>query len=334
MGLAGRGFPSGWFAVAHSAELRRGGVLTRRAFGRDLVVFRGEAAPAVLEAACPHMGAHLGHGSRVEGEAIRCPMHGFRFDGRGACLSTPYAGKVPPSARAKAFEVRERNGLVLIWHDAQGREPAWEVPEIDGSGFGAPRHRTLSFRGHPQETTENAVDLGHLGEVHGYRDVEVQRELHLEGARLAVRYGMTRASPFGLGHPIRAEFDIQAHGLGFSFVEVHVVGTGLHAQYFVSATPIDPERCEMRAAMRVDRGLRASRLHPALGLLPRPLALSLVARGAFQGFLSDIGQDVRIWEHKRYVDPPALAEGDGPIGRYRQWARQFYPAAPVERSPS
>ena len=25
-----------------------------------------------------------------------------------------------------------------------------------------------------------------------------------------------------------------------------------------------------------------------------------------------------------YVDPPALADGDGPVGAYRRWARQFY----------
>ena len=35
-------------------------------------------------------------------------------------------------------------------------------------------------------------------------------------------------------------------------------------------------------------------------------------------------QDRAIWENKIWLPVPALAEGDGPIGRYRQWARQFY----------
>jgi phenylpropionate dioxygenase-like ring-hydroxylating dioxygenase large terminal subunit len=329
--------PSGWFAIAHAGELKKGAILIRRAFGRELVAFRSATGtPAVLDAHCPHMGAHLGHGGRVDGEAIRCPMHGFTFDARGSCLSTPYAAKVPPTARARAYPVSERNELLLVWHDALGRAPSWEVPEVDGAGFGPPLHHTLAFRGHPQETTENAVDLGHLGEVHGYREVEVQREPHSDGAHLTVRYGMTRASPFGAGRAIRAEFDIHVHGLGFSFVEVRVLGTGLHTQHFVSATPVDAERCEMRVAMRMARALEPSRLHAALGLLPPALARSLVARGAFHGFLGDIQQDVRIWEHKRYVDPPALAEGDGPVGRFRQWARQFYPALPepAQRSPA
>jgi hypothetical protein len=35
---------------------------------------------------------------------------------------------------------------------------------------------------------------------------------------------------------------------------------------------------------------------------------------------------IAIWAHKRYVDRPALAAGDGPIGFYRKWTQQFYPA--------
>jgi len=32
-----------------------------------------------------------------------------------------------------------------------------------------------------------------------------------------------------------------------------------------------------------------------------------------------------------YVDNPALAKGDGPVGRYRQWARQFYYTGVIEK---
>jgi len=28
--------------------------------------------------------------------------------------------------------------------------------------------------------------------------------------------------------------------------------------------------------------------------------------------------------------PPVLAEGDGPVGKYRQWAKQFYRGADIE----
>lgn len=321
-------FPSGWYAVAYGHELTPGVVVSRRYFGRELVAFRdGDGRAAVLDAFCPHLGAHLGHGSRVDGGALRCPMHGFRFDREGRCLSTPYAAKAPPTARAGAWPVLERHGVVLVWHDAAGGPPAWEVPEVDAAGMGAPQWRSFDLAAHPQETTENAVDFGHLAEVHGYREIDVRNELKLDGPTLAVGYAMTRDSPFGAGGPVRAEFEIRAWGLGVSFVEVRVAGTTLHTHHHVFVTPKDGDRCDLRALIRVDETLRPARVHPALALLPRPIAARLVRRLAFAAFLNDIAQDFRVWEHKRYVDPPALAAGDGPLGRYRQWARQFYPAA-------
>ena len=35
-------------------------------------------------------------------------------------------------------------------------------------------------------------------------------------------------------------------------------------------------------------------------------------------------EDVVIFDHKIWVDPPALAPDDGPIVRFRRWASQFY----------
>ena len=35
-------------------------------------------------------------------------------------------------------------------------------------------------------------------------------------------------------------------------------------------------------------------------------------------------EDIVIFDHKVWVDPPALAPDDGPIVRFRKWAPQFY----------
>ncbi len=37
-----------------------------------------------------------------------------------------------------------------------------------------------------------------------------------------------------------------------------------------------------------------------------------------------VTQDIPIWNHKRYVDDPALCDGDEPIAKYRKWFSQFY----------
>jgi len=45
-------------------------------------------------------------------------------------------------------------------------------------------------------------------------------------------------------------------------------------------------------------------------------------------FVSEINkqiqEDTPIWEHKRFLPVPALADGDGPILKFRKWYAQFY----------
>ena len=47
---------------------------------------------------------------------------------------------------------------------------------------------------------------------------------------------------------------------------------------------------------------------------------------------AEINRDIPIWQHKRYLDRPALGPGEGSIGRYRKWTRQFY--SPPDQVPA
>ncbi|OXH81003.1 Rieske (2Fe-2S) protein, partial [Burkholderia multivorans] len=68
--------PFGWFCIGYSDEVAVGDVKPLRYFGKDLVMFRGESGEiGVLDAYCPHLGAHMGHGGTVEGDSLRCPFH-------------------------------------------------------------------------------------------------------------------------------------------------------------------------------------------------------------------------------------------------------------------
>ena len=37
-----------------------------------------------------------------------------------------------------------------------------------------------------------------------------------------------------------------------------------------------------------------------------------------------LGKDIEIWNHKTLLTKPVLVKGDGPIGKFRRWAKQFY----------
>jgi phenylpropionate dioxygenase-like ring-hydroxylating dioxygenase large terminal subunit len=132
---------------------------------------------SAIDPFCPHLGAHFGHGGTVEGETIRCPFHDFRFDVQGKCVATGYRTNPPPKARARTWPVREVNGVLVVYHDAEGRPLQWEVPERSTSGWTPLLSRAWTLHSHPQETTENSVDIGHLIVVHGYHAVETLSDL-------------------------------------------------------------------------------------------------------------------------------------------------------------
>jgi nitrite reductase/ring-hydroxylating ferredoxin subunit len=320
---AALGLPSGWFVAAMSEELPRERKLTTTFMSEELVLYRTASGEArAVSPVCPHLGAHLGRCGTVQGETLRCDFHGFRFDGSGACVATGYRTRPPRSARLAVRSVREQNGLILVHHDPSGRPASWAPPVLDMRGWSTPLFKRFRLRGHPQETTENSVDLGHFSTVHHYEDVRLLGPLRTEGAYLHARYTMKRGvGPFGrLGVAVTAEFDIHVHGLGYSFVEVDVVSHGFRLRHLVLSTPTEPGRVDLRFAVSAHvpggRGVA--------GLASRRALAEAVARIVKVMSVHDVEEDVRIWEHKRYLSRPALADGDGPVGAYRRWASQFY----------
>jgi phenylpropionate dioxygenase-like ring-hydroxylating dioxygenase large terminal subunit len=313
--------PSGWFCVGWSDELQPGGVLTRWLAGHELVLFRTRAGQAAaLDAHCPHMGAHLGHGGTVEDGTIRCPFHGFCFDTGGVCVKTGYGTKPPPKARMRAWPLLERHGVLLVFFDPLGGAPTWEVPEVDMAGWTRLRHHDFELRSHPQEIAENSVDLGHFQHIHGYEDIAEEATLETEGAYLHARYRFRRRRR-GVGgfRDISVSVEIHQHGLGYAFVEAQT-SIGMLGRQLVMCRPTQGDR----VVLHIGNSIRASSDgHWLLSLVPRPLLAAL----AFAEFRRDVQQDLIIWNNKRHITPPALALGDGPVGAYRKWARQFYAEA-------
>jgi len=315
MGRFPFGIPNSWFHVSYSDELAKGEVRPIRYFGRDLVLFRGEDGRAgVLDAYCPHLGAHLGHGGKVVGDTIQCPFHAWRFDRAGRCAEIPYAKRIPPKAEARAWPVQEVNGRIFVWHHAEGKPPDFEIPKIQG--WGDPewtsswqKYRWV-IRSQPQEVMENAVDWYHFQTVH-LMDPPKDRSHKFDG-KMFFWNVWTRKDVQTMGG-VSDDFSIEAQnwGLGFNFLTytgmfTTVVSAGL--------TPIDEETMEF-----------------ATGIIGRKDGRSeeetIVLLKAYMDDQSKaIEQDFAIWEHKMHRTQPVLCDGDGPIAEFRRWTRQFYSA--------
>ncbi len=304
-------YPKGWYCVAVSEELAPGEVRRIDYFGRPLVLFRTEGGESrVFDAHCPHLGAHLGVGGRVVGETLQCPFHAWRFGADGACVEIPYAKRIPPRARVRAWPVRERNGIVLVYHDEEGGEPDWEVPVLEGfeagrrDGWAPPERLRWTVRTRQQEMAENVVDPPHFRFVHGTLDVpsyEVEEAGHVFRA----------TSSSGVSTPqgaVDGRIEIECHAFGWGFTRfTGVVETLL----MTTGTPIDAEHVDLRLAFTV-------RERPEGGT-------SGVARAFIDEISRQFSQDIPIWENKVHLERPLLCEGDGPIPALRRWARQFYP---------
>jgi hypothetical protein len=274
----------------------------------------------------------MGIGGKVVGNTLRCPFHAFRYDTAGVCVATGYGTKPPLAARAHVWPLREVNGIVFVYADRQDRPPAWEPPALDTRGWTPLIHRIFDLHDHAQETVENSVDLGHFAIVHGYSDMTVRSQPIVDGAHFQTAYSASRPMPVvgRFGARVRFDFTIDLYGLGCSIVTIGVPSYGVTARLFVLATPTTPERINLGLALSLCEIKDPTRVHPLARYLPRQLLQELIARVMHQNIVHDARQDFVIWEHKRYTEPPALAQGDGPIGKFRLWARQFYaPLDPV-----
>lgn len=330
-------FPQGWFAAGFSDELKPGGVLTRPFLGGEVVLFRTEeGVAAASDPWCPHLGAHLGQG-RVEDGGLRCAFHGFRFGPDGACLGTGLNTRPPPRAKLSVRRLREANGILLVWHDPFGAAPAWDAPAVPAENFTPLATAAFRLSAHPQDVAESGVDLAHLSTLHGYRNVSATAPLEFDGQRLRVRYAL-RCDDGLFGRWSRAarmEVAVESWGLGYARVDIGVASHGFFLRSFLLATPVAEGELDLRIGASLRRDFVPARVNPLLGLMPRARAERRLLRSALDGVVRDLQRDFAVWSRKTHLDRPALAEGDAPIARFRQWARQFYPAfgLPTDRRP-
>ncbi len=341
--------PAGWFALAHLGELGPGRVVARRLAGRELVVFRTRSGKvAALSAHCPHLGAHLGHGGRVEGETIVCPFHGFRFDTLGSCVGTGYGTPPPRGLTTPCAELRLVGEVVLAWTSPEGAPPTFEVPPASADDVGPWSFARQHATGHPQETTENSVDRGHFTTLHGYASVEQLAPLAVDGPHLRIAYRARRPARIVAAgrRDLEIHYEIEAWGLGWSRVDVSVPRYGIRFGQLVLATPTGPGEVDVLLGVAVaDQGRRVggrpedrrSSERVLRGLVAQLLGSRgfrrVVSSGILGAVVLDVRQDARIWRHKAHVEQPALAVGDGPIVPYRRWASQFYAVGHGEEPP-
>jgi nitrite reductase/ring-hydroxylating ferredoxin subunit len=307
-------YPRGWFAVGSSDELALGEVRPVRYFGEPLVLFRSEdGAARVFDAYCPHLGAHLGHGGTVQGNELVCPFHGWRFGEDGACTGMPYGKRIPPAAKVRIWEVREKHGVIMVWYSAKGDMPDWEMPDFDDSNWTPCISRSWTIKGHTQEVCENTADFGHFRFIHQTNIMRPTSEPKIDGPFFTVSM---ESDPEALVPELRLDHPTTA-GNGFCFgpgltaADITAKDSGLEAMQRLYVTPVDERHIELRGVVTV-------------GKLDDREATIAYAKGLSEAVFEQWEADVPIWEHKVYRKTPALNDYESTIAVFRRWYEQFY----------
>ena len=326
-------FPEGWYYLASRKALDKAKLIRKTWMGTEIVIWGDTAGRVcVAEAYCPHLGADLGPaaGGRVRGDRLVCPFHGFEYDTGGRCVATPFAPPVR-AARLRVFETRELAGLIFAWWGIGERAPRWGLPAEgpDQTGWSDLIIWTSRFAGHPQETTENSVDLAHLRYVHGYDSVSRVEPLTVDGPLLVSRFDFATRRRIGKLLPLRLEVEANTliYGLGYSFVDVLERTIGIPMRLWILATPVDGTMIELSVVSQVGEVRNPNRRILGLGFLPVRLRAPIMNRFMASLQKHDVLQDIPIWSTKKYRSRPRLARSDGEIMAFRAYCAQFYPDA-------
>ncbi len=325
------GYASGWYQVGWGGEFVAGAdAVPLRYFGEDLVGYRTEGGKLCISSAfCLHFGAHLGFGGTVEGDCLVCPFHGWKWDSEGRNVEIPYSDPERMKLRLGQREVREIDGLALMWFGVNGEAPSWEPPRLlpeahdHESDYWAIYPHTSKLwkdlRFPPQVATENSGDAAHFHYVHGAAEVPVVEEWDSDQywfrtsfeATFGGHAPTTWATPQGA---INGRIVTTCYGMGLaaghieSFDDVFTLA---------ATTPVDLNTSDHRATVWVPRK-RGDGSDLDEGIRDRWARQQITQHEA----------DFPVWENMTYIAKPAFTATEvRSFHALRRWIEDQYLSA-------
>lgn len=326
---SGKCFVNGWFRVFDSSDLSIGMVKNITICDRNLAIFRGQDFQVkVLDAYCPHLGANMAIRGVVEDNCLKCPFHGWTFDGSGACTHIPYQSNIPPQAKTRAYHVCEYYGIILVWIHAQDKTPDYYPPiheKLERGDMVLGGHRETIVNMHINEFAENSTDFMHFDPLHGKMTFPFT-PIVIPG--ITVNHRPDWKEGKGLESHMSWFFDdadLSLCGIRFPETAASAVITFIgpaSVVFFTFETPIGSIILfQMHTPLEPLR-LQTSFRWYADAKMPRLLSWYIVGN-----WIAQWQNDIFIWENKKFALKAILVKGDGPMQKQRRWFKQFYTPA-------
>jgi phenylpropionate dioxygenase-like ring-hydroxylating dioxygenase large terminal subunit len=210
--------------------------------------------------------------------------------------------------------VQEKNGMVFVWHHAEGKPPEWDfpaLPEIGHEDWSEPRTFEQVMEAHVQDTHENNNDPVHFQFVHGMPETPPSEITYSpDSTHYRIVSHSEQTTPLGT---FQTTLVRDSWGLGLTAVSlVGFADAGL--LMYSSTTPVDETRVLSRWLLTATNNL-----------------VDIAGEEWMKGLTAGVQQDIPIWKNKVHRARPVLCEGDTYLAEFRKWTRQFYSQPVGER---
>lgn len=242
-----------WYPVMPIAHLSSNTPRSFELLGQKLALWLDAAGqPVAVRDRCCHRTAQLSQGTIVNG-CIRCPYHGWLFNGQGACVQVPQLHpeqKIPASYTVAAFKCADRYGYVWVCLDDEPLQPIPDIPEADDSANRQIDQFYEVWQCSGLRVMENSFDNAHFSFVHAASFGDLQQPKPASSNITPLEFGLVvqaevpvvnppaQQKNLGIAEAMTTRFVESTWYMPFSRTLKITYPNGLMHLIFTAATPI------------------------------------------------------------------------------------------------
>ncbi|MGA8726927.1 MAG: hypothetical protein WB565_17980 [Acidimicrobiales bacterium] len=239
-------------------------------------------------------------------------MHGWQFDHSGQCVEVPCTS-VHSAQHLDTWQVQEKDGGLWLWWPPHAN-PDWDPPSI-------PEHADPEWtrltntnnrwvvRTIPQMIQENAADIHHLQQLHGFAEPRFT-DFGPRGSVFVSNFTHLRHyEEAGITEPVTVSTEIEIFALGAS-KQNSVAAETIESTTVCTTTPVDSNHVDLRMTSAVKRNFDHTTTQDILDIV-------------LDTTKTTVEEDLPLWESRDY-SVRNFHSGDKSIASFQQWAKQFY----------
>jgi phenylpropionate dioxygenase-like ring-hydroxylating dioxygenase large terminal subunit len=287
-----------WYIIALDSEVPLDKPIKRWLYEKPYVLFRNtQGQVQVLLDKCIHRAAQLSLGKVCDGK-IKCPYHGWTFDGSGLLIDVPSDGNVEGSKsnekgwRVNSLPVVVQDGCVWVWPGDPAKKtvnPEWRFQHFGNSSV-AQYFMITDFDNEVTHLVQNFMDVPHTVFVHAkwFRNrslLKVPVEVNVGSSRVKVIYHQKNDTIGFTGKILNPNNEPMLHTDEFIFPNITRVDYNFGNRFFIinsQCTPIERHKTRVYTWIAYDIGMLSHLLKPFMKFYTRKV----------------IQQDVEIMENQ------------------------------------